>query len=152
MQSNPHAFLRQFLVGEIHIQFFGRQAAGWLPHEITMKFVLISLKHWYLWFILEAVFVPYCQCMILHCPLVDSTHISPPVHFVWPTCLSLVSYALLNVIICTTHPPVYPDLLLMDRFTQLASMPGWIDVLCMSLKIYNYSIHPSIHSFIRVML
>lgn len=25
--------------------------------------------------------------MILDCPLVDTTHISPPVHFVWPTCL-----------------------------------------------------------------
>ena len=44
--------------------------------------------------------------MILHCPLVDAAHISPPAHFVWPTCLFL-SYALLNVIICSTIQPFY---------------------------------------------
>lgn len=73
-----------------------------------MSFILISLKHCYLWFILAtpgqappAVFLPYFQFTILHCPPVDTTHISPPVHIVWHTSLCLL--LCVNWIICTTN-------------------------------------------------
>lgn len=79
-----------------------------------MTLILVSLEHWYPWFVLETTGEAHqlffclidCQYMIFHCPLVDAAHISPPVQFVWPTCLFL-SYALLNVIICSTIQPFY---------------------------------------------
>lgn len=76
--------------------------------------ILVSLEHWNPWFVLETTGEAHqlffclidCQCLIFHRPLVDAAHISPPVQFVWPTCLFL-SYALLNVIICSTIQPFY---------------------------------------------
>ncbi len=100
------------------------------------------LKLRYLWFILETTGEAHqlCLCLtvslILCCPLVDSTHISPRVHFVSQICIFLFSYALLNSSICTTS----------HTYTQFACMPGWIDDLVFELKI------SSLHPFIQVML
>lgn len=96
-----------------------------------MPSILISLKHCYLWFIFSnpwtsspAVFLPYFQFTILHCPPVDTTHISPPVHIVWHTSSCLLLFV--NRIICTTN--LQASLVgLMFRF--------WAG------NLHNYSIH-----------
>lgn len=88
--------------------------------------------------------MPYCQCVILHCPLVDATRIPPPVHFVWPPRLFLTSYALLNVIICTTIHPFY---LRTSRWAGSHDLQACLVWLMFSVWAENYKIHPFIHSY-----
>lgn len=85
----------------------------------------------------------YLICMIHHRPLVDTTHISLPVHCVWPTCFFLMS-----VMLCwmwlfappSTH--FYPT---PDGQVYPTCKHAWFDG-CF-VKMENWSRHTSIHSF-----
>lgn len=96
-----------------------------------------NLKTW-------AVYVLYHQCLIHHCPLVVTTRILhcafSLTHLPFPFVSCFAEYDYWTTILLFSLNP------LMGKFTQLASMPGLMDVSCVSWKVTALVIHPFIPS------